>query len=124
MLSCPWRIERVPICERSGAICLMMRIDDIGFDDIRQEHADIQFPKNICTAIRRRQIEFFSGRLLAKRALGELGSFHTDVGIGAHREPLWPSGFAGSISHSQNIIGVLMVRNTNLLVGIDIEGYS
>lgn len=59
MLSCPWRIERVLICERSGAICLMMRIDDIGFDDIRQEHADFQFPKNICTAIRRRQIEFF-----------------------------------------------------------------
>ncbi|EGQ9933734.1 4'-phosphopantetheinyl transferase superfamily protein [Vibrio vulnificus] len=121
MLSCPWRIERLPVCERYGAICLMMRTNDKGFDYIRQEHKDILFPKNIDNAVRSRQIEFFAGRLLAKRALEELGSFHTDVSIGIHREPLWPSGFVGSITHSKNIIGVLVLRNNNLLVGMDIE---
>ncbi|PTV59193.1 hypothetical protein DBL04_00540 [Acinetobacter seifertii] len=121
MLSCPWRIERLPVCEHSGAVCLIMRTDDSGFDTVRQEHRDIRFPKNIHNAVRSRQIEFFAGRLLAKRALEELGSFQTDVLVGTHREPLWPSGFVGSISHSQNIICVLILKSNNLLVGMDIE---
>ncbi len=121
MLSCPWRVERVPACEDSGAVCLIMRTDEVGFEDIRQAHSDIQFPDQIFKAVRSRQIDFFAGRLLAKLALKKLGSDHTSVTIGTHREPVWPSSFVGSITHSRNIVAVLVVNHNDLLVGIDIE---
>jgi len=121
MLSCPWRAEEMPLFEYPGSVCLVMRTDETGFVNIRQAHMDVRFPESIDNAVHSRQIEFFAGRLLAKIALEKLGSFQIDVPIGHHREPVWPPGYIGSISHSKNLVGILLLKKSNLLVGMDIQ---
>ena len=93
MLSCPWRVERLPVFEHPDAVGLMVRTDEIGFEEIRQVHNAIRLPEEIQSAVRSRQIEFFAGRLLATLALEMLGSTHTSVAIGNHREPVVTSRF-------------------------------
>jgi enterobactin synthetase component D len=44
--------------------------------------------------------EFVAGRRCAARALRDAGSPSLTVGVGPDREPQWPSGFTGSITHS------------------------
>lgn len=69
-----------------------------------------------------RRAAFRFGRSAAHAALQALGRDDGPILAGSHREPLWPSGVTGSISHT-NELGVALVA---LLVdtdgvGIDIE---
>jgi len=43
--------------------------------------------------------EFASGRIYAKRALAMLGVADAELAAGTDRQPLWPEGAVGSISH-------------------------
>ncbi len=69
-----------------------------------------------------RLLEFTAGRTCAHAALQRLGVPSRGVPIGPQREPLWPSGVVGSISHSKNL-AVAAVAPVTLLhgIGIDIE---
>lgn len=66
---------------------------------------------------KKRQAEHLAGRIAAVHALREFGE-KTVPGIGDRRQPLWPDGLYGSISHSGNT-AVAVVSTTP--VGIDIE---
>ncbi len=105
MLSCPWRVERMPVIEDSNSVCLMMRVDEARFGDMRQAHLDIQFPEQIIKAACSRQIEFFAGRLLAKVAFMKLGCVQTFASVGNHREPMFPFCYTGNIIYVQNCSG-------------------
>ncbi|QDG75039.1 4'-phosphopantetheinyl transferase superfamily protein [Labrenzia sp. PHM005] len=50
-------------------------------------------------AVSRRKDEFSTGRHLARAALSRLGCPVTALGMGKFRQPLWPEGTTGSISH-------------------------
>ncbi|MDP2324788.1 MAG: 4'-phosphopantetheinyl transferase superfamily protein [Gammaproteobacteria bacterium] len=69
-----------------------------------------------------RLLEFSAGRTCAHRALQELGLPSNWIPIGPQREPLWPAGVVGSISHSRDL-AVATVAPLALLpgIGIDIE---
>ena len=70
---------------------------------------------------RRRQIEFAAGRSCAHSLLQEFGE-HSRVGQNPDRSPDWPSGFCGSISHSDNFVWALVADNQHLRsIGIDTE---
>lgn len=54
---------------------------------------------SIAGAAAGRQREFLLGRACARRALKRLGRPETAIPVGRRREPLWPSGVVGSITH-------------------------
>jgi 4'-phosphopantetheinyl transferase EntD len=55
---------------------------------------------NLAGASPLRVREFATGRLCAKQALRHLGIEPDTIGTGPHREPIWPAGVVGSISHT------------------------
>lgn len=70
----------------------------------------------------RRLLEFTAGRSCAHDALVLLGAPSNGIPVGPGREPLWPAGIVGSISHSGDL-AVATVAPMALLrsIGVDIE---
>lgn len=69
-----------------------------------------------------RQKEFALGRTCARRALAKLGIPPVPILAGTHREPLWPAGVAGSITHCPNYCAAVVARKQQLpAIGIDAE---
>lgn len=69
-----------------------------------------------------RRLEFTTARICARRALVELGFPPTPVLPGSRREPLWPSGVVGSITHCTGYRGAAVARTENFRsIGIDAE---
>lgn len=66
---------------------------------------------------RKRKAEHLAGRIAAVHALREFG-LKTVPGIGTQRQPVWPQGLFGSISHSASTALAVVSRQS---VGIDIE---
>jgi len=83
-----------------------------------------RFDKYLSRAVVKRKAEFVAGRYLAHEALTRLGANNPCVDISAHRAPLWPDSFIGSISHSDGFV-VCAVGNKSVIkgVGIDVETF-
>ncbi|HEX7046958.1 MAG TPA: 4'-phosphopantetheinyl transferase superfamily protein [Gammaproteobacteria bacterium] len=76
-------------------------------------------------AVERRVMEFTAGRACARVALGLLGLHDLPVGMGARREPLWPQGAVGSISHAAGYcVAAVSPREHVAGLGVDIESAS
>jgi 4'-phosphopantetheinyl transferase EntD len=72
------------------------------------------------TAKRRR--EFTAGRACARRALALLGLEDAAIPVGAEREPLWPAGVVGSITHCHGYCAAAVARCSRATsIGIDAE---
>ncbi|KQQ35963.1 hypothetical protein ASF61_07015 [Duganella sp. Leaf126] len=102
----------------------LVAFDAPAFDPSSFDRHRIVCPPAISRSVRKRQAEFFAGRLAAQRALAPFGLAHHEVGIGAHREPLWPHGVTGSISHQRRLAAAVVVAQPPArpaLIGIDIE---
>lgn len=63
----------------------------------------------ISHAVPKRKREFSTGRASARAAMSALGVAHQEVPVGPSREPIWPEGYIGSISHSAELC-VAMAR--------------
>lgn len=73
-------------------------------------------------AVPARQREFAAGRALARRAMASIGYPATSILRGRDRQPLWPTGLVGSITHGAGVCAVLMARSSEIwALGIDIE---
>ncbi|WP_199440853.1 4'-phosphopantetheinyl transferase family protein [Umezawaea beigongshangensis] len=73
-------------------------------------------------AVASRRAEFSTARLCAREALGGLGVPPVPVLPGPKREPLWPDGVVGSITHCAGYRACAVARVSDLLtVGIDAE---
>ncbi len=70
----------------------------------------------------RRLREFAAGRWCAGQALAKLGAASAPLLVGAEREPLWPDGFTGSITHTDRYCAAAVARTGKILsLGIDAE---
>lgn len=87
--------------------------------------AGIDCPPQIAVSTPKRQAEFFHGRLCARAALRRIGveADALQLPIGSRREPLWPAGVIGSITHTAAMAAAIALPATDdrLGVGIDIE---
>lgn len=100
----------------------LIRFRSDQFDPVAFRQHDIAFPKEIQGSVRTRQAEFFCGRLAARSALKDLGLAMVHIGVGKHREPLWPSDVAGSITHNRHYAcAVAIGAPGGAGIGIDIE---
>ncbi len=95
----------------------------IGAND---EHASALFPEELLVVQRaapKRVAEYTAGRACARAALAQLGVAPLAIPSRADRTPVWPPGFAGSISHGAGrcvAVAAPLARVASL--GIDVEG--
>ena len=77
---------------------------------------------HVAKAVPKRQREFARGRVNARQALGELGVAGVSLLVGSMREPLWPEGIVGSITHDNRLCVVAVARGERYAgLGVDIE---
>jgi len=70
----------------------------------------------------RRLREFSAGRAQARAALGQLGLHAPELAVLPDRQPLWPAGFVGSISHAGHLALAVAAPCTALrAIGVDLE---
>ena len=70
----------------------------------------------------KRMLDFKRGRYCARMALSHLGRQNEAVSVGASREPVWPSGIIGSISHCDGTSAAAVCAGDDSLgIGIDME---
>ncbi len=140
---------------------VLARFELAAFAVERFAEAGLACPAQIARSVRKRQAEYFHGRLCARQALGALaataapglpatstascasgaggvsgassasagelgaGAGVGEVGIGAQREPLWPAGVVGSISHSKTLaVAVVAEATRHGGIGLDIEEWA
>jgi 4'-phosphopantetheinyl transferase EntD len=76
----------------------------------------------VARAVEKRRREFTAGRTCARRALERLGWPGFAIVAGPRREPVWPSGVAGSITHCRGYCAAAVARTSEVRsVGIDAE---
>ena len=75
----------------------------------------------IRTAVEKRRREYTAGRASARRALNALGVGNYTLLSGDKRQPLWPEGVSGSITHDGNYaVTVVAMADRLPLLGIDL----
>jgi 4'-phosphopantetheinyl transferase EntD len=76
----------------------------------------------LARAVDKRRREFTTGRICARRALARLGIEPAPLLPGPDREPLWPAGVVGSITHCEGYRAAVVARARDVVsVGIDAE---
>ncbi len=78
--------------------------------------------RSVQKAVRKRIEEFAAGRQCARLLLREFGIEDCAIEVGADRQPLWPEGLVGSITHTAGFCAAVAARRSALRsVGIDTE---
>lgn len=119
-------MEQVTCISRGAELSLhMVLFDANAFDNRRFGEAGLALPDGLHMAVRKRRAEYFFGRLCARAALAPLGLERAQVGTGAMREPIWPAGVVGSITHTGTRAAAVALRSASYAgVGIDIENVA
>lgn len=118
------RIDRWSMAVDGGALPIYMtRIDHAAFETTWFADESLACPPRVAGSVLRRQAEFFHGRLCAREALRQYGLKCGDVPVGRSREPVWPPGFIGSITHNHTLAAaVALPHGPYSGAGVDIEG--
>jgi len=97
-------------------ICLYSPIEDLNAFLTRAEASAV------ASAVPKRKREYSTGRWLAHCALSRLGQETEHLLPGSAREPLWPEGVTGSITHTDSHAAVAVANSAEFLgIGIDME---
>jgi 4'-phosphopantetheinyl transferase EntD len=76
----------------------------------------------IAKAVESRRREFVTARRCARDALAKLGYPPVPIGMGPQREPKWPAGLVGSITHTTGFRAAAVApRSVIASIGIDTE---
>jgi 4'-phosphopantetheinyl transferase EntD len=73
-------------------------------------------------AVPKRVQQFTAGRLCARKALAELGVCNFPIKVASDRQPLWPPGVVGSITHTEGYCAAVAADKSALIaIGLDSE---
>lgn len=79
----------------------------------------------VVSAVESRKQELITTRRCARDALGQLGYPPTSVGRGPQREPLWPEGVVGAMTHCDGYRAAAVAPRAALAgIGIDAEPHA
>ncbi|MDX8349855.1 4'-phosphopantetheinyl transferase superfamily protein [Cognatiyoonia sp. IB215446] len=96
----------------------------VGVTDPR-DPADGLWPEEtpaVARAVEKRQRDFAAGRRAAREAMSALGVTPAAIPQGNQREPVWPEGLIGSISHCATCcVATVAHTSQHRTIGIDIE---
>ncbi|MDL5033560.1 4'-phosphopantetheinyl transferase superfamily protein [Pelomonas sp. APW6] len=117
-------VHHMELTEGRSLALSVLRFDEAMFTSAHFTAARLPCPDSIARSVRKRQAEFFFGRLAARQAMARAGVeqqlVSAGVGIGRSREPLWPAGLVGSISHTTGI-AMAAASPSYSGIGIDVE---
>jgi enterobactin synthetase component D len=82
---------------------------------------NVSFPAQLAAAVEKRLADYLAGRIVGRHAMAALGFAPGDIAIGKNREPIWPKGISGSISHSDGQVACIATTQPAWLMGIDVE---
>ena len=100
----------------AGAVLAVWGLDAEATDLLPIERAAV------ARAVTSRRLEFARGRACARAALAALGRDPVAVPVGPDREPLWPEGVVGSITHAGERVAAVVAPASGLAgIGIDVE---
>jgi 4'-phosphopantetheinyl transferase EntD len=94
------------------------------FTDVFKDFSDLTPTEAMIVerASAKRRSDFSTGRYCARQALLRLKNVSPEIIQGKGKEPIWPNGIVGSISHSKKIAGaVVALQHDVLAIGMDIE---
>jgi len=95
------------------------------FDDVLGEPPFPGEEDLIARAVEVRRREFVTARRCARQALAALGHPATPIRPGPRREPVWPEGVVGSITHCRGYRAAAVARRDELAgLGIDAEPHG
>jgi 4'-phosphopantetheinyl transferase EntD len=110
-------IERILPSQVATAEAFEDPPDDVLLAELFPEEAAV-----VRQAVERRRREFATGRGCARRALAALGVPPGPLLPGPRREPLWPAGVVGSITHCDGYRACAVARDAAIhSIGIDAE---
>ncbi|MET0846222.1 MAG: 4'-phosphopantetheinyl transferase superfamily protein [Pseudomonas sp.] len=94
------------------------------FDPGLYPRAGVDCPPAIVRAVPSRQAEYLAGRWLSRQLCTKRNLAPVQVHSGAHRQPIWPSGWVGSISHTSTIALSCLAQSCEVgLLGLDLENW-
>lgn len=92
------------------------------YQDFLFDTFGINCPETVKKSVIKRRSEYLAGRYCAKKALAKIQCFPTDIAIGKQREPVWPTGVIGTISHTTGLATAIVTKDPEVLgLGIDVE---
>ncbi|MDN3279354.1 4'-phosphopantetheinyl transferase superfamily protein [Frankia sp. RB7] len=92
------------------------------FEDLPGEQSFPGEESLVANAVESRRREFITARRCARDALARLGHAPVPIGAGPKREPLWPAGVVGSITHTTGFRAAAVASQSVLAsIGIDTE---
>jgi 4'-phosphopantetheinyl transferase EntD len=92
------------------------------FGDLRPAALWLEEAPAVERAVEKRRQEFAAGRELARAALAGLGEPPRAILTGIDREPAWPAGIVGSITHCAGYCAAAVARGDVVAaLGIDVE---
>lgn len=95
------------------------------FEDIPSARLPPEEEPLVARAVAKRRREFTTTRHLARQALARHGHGAVPLLTGLGREPLWPSGMVGSLTHCDGYRGAAVAHRTSVAsVGIDAEPHA
>ncbi|MEZ8064930.1 MULTISPECIES: 4'-phosphopantetheinyl transferase family protein [Vibrio] len=98
--------------------------DSDGYQDSLFDYFNVPFPTSLGSSVQKRRAEYIAARYAAQILLKKLGC-GLNVGSSWNREPIWPFGFSGSLSHtSGKAIAVVSQQPNHWSPGIDIEVFE
>ena len=101
-----------------------LEFDTHYYADALFSDAGIPFPSRLDNAVARRRAEYFAARSAARFLLQDAGC-EEHVHTSASRAPVWPAGWCGSLSHSEeHAIAIIAPLHAGLTPGIDIEMFD
>lgn len=110
---------------RAGVHLVTCEFDATRFRPALYAELGIAMPESIVRSVPKRQAEFLAGRYAAALALQYFVPVRdqaVQVGIGDKRNPQWPSGVVGSISHVDSVAVCAVSRTADRdYLGIDVE---
>ena len=93
--------------------------------EVRENWSDALLPleeKQLGDVCDKRRAEFSAGRNCARRLMVALHGDPVPLLTGDYRQPMWPQGMVGSISHADEICAVALARTDDVAsLGVDVE---
>jgi len=116
----------VPVGVSLYGLQLPTNADDAlaALEELRGDSVLAALPERLAGAVPSRRASFLAGRWCAHQALRDSVPHvaHTAVEIGEFREPLWPAGAIGSISHTAGYaLAAAAPRGRMRAIGLDVE---
>jgi enterobactin synthetase component D len=102
-----------------------LRVFRVDFDAATFQPEDflwLPHHQRLSNAVDKRKAEHLAGRIAACEALRFHGVNDCVPEVGLHREPCWPPGFTGSVTHIHNMaLATVMIDELPLRAGIGID---